>query len=305
MKSQFITPAVTVFDALGRPDREQNERLYDHLSTGGVSGMAVLGSAGEFFTMSMETSKRVVDIATARRRDGFRLFVGASRMDPAESVELANYAADKGADGVMIISPYYFPLDDDGIHAYYAAIAPKVGCPIFLYNFPDRTGYSISPKLALRLATEFRNITGFKDTIPDTTHTCDLIGTVKAELPHFEVFSGYDNNFAHNVLAGGSGCIGGLSNLIPEVFARWIAAFAAEDVTKIAAEQKFIDRMMAIYSIGSPFFTVIKKGLVLRGVIDDDASSITFPRVDDRQTAEIRALLDAMAIPAVASAGAR
>lgn len=90
MKSQFITPTVSVFDAKGRPDLEQNHRLYDHIARGGVSGMVVLGSTGEFFSMSMETSKRFIDIAAAWKRPaGFRFFAGASRMDPDESVALA------------------------------------------------------------------------------------------------------------------------------------------------------------------------------------------------------------------------
>lgn len=296
MKSQFITPAVSIFDAKGRPDPEQNHRLFDHLVRGGVSGMVVLGSSGEFFSMSMETSKRFIDIATSYRRTNFRLFVGASRMDPQESVELARYAAERGADGVMVISPYYFALTDACIYDYYSAIAPHIPCPMFLYNFPDRTGYSISPEVALKLATRFPNITGFKDTTAGINHTCDLIRRVKPHLPEFEIFSGFDNNFAHNVLSGGSGCIGGLSNLIPEVFAQWIAAFAREDLAEVARLQRVIDRMMEIYAVGDPFIPILKKGLVLRGVIESDRCTPPFPPADAAQTGRITALLRAMEI---------
>jgi len=297
MKSQFITPTVSVFDAKGRPDLEQNHRVYDHIASGGVSGMVVLGSTGEFFSMSMETSKRFIDIAAAWKRPaGFRFFAGASRMDPDESVALANYATDKGADGVMIISPYYFPLNDDCVCDFYSRVAPRIGCPIFIYNFPDRTGYSVSPAATLKLATKFANITGFKDTIPGINHTCELIRAVHAELPAFEIFSGFDNNFAHNVLSGGSGCIGGLSNAIPEVFARWIAAFARDDLQKVAELQRYVDGMMDLYAIGNPFIPMIKKALVLRGVIDSDACTPPFLSATGAQGARIQALLDSRGI---------
>ncbi len=293
MKSQYITPTVSVFDANGRPDLEQNHRLYDHIARGGVSGMVILGSSGEFFAMDMAASRRFIDIAAAWKRPaGFRFFVGTSRMDPGESVELANYALEKGADGVMIISPYYFPLNDDCIYDFYNRIAPRIAGPIFIYNFPDRTGYSVSPALTLKLATAFHNITGFKDTIPGVNHTCELIRTVKAELPEFEIFSGFDNNFAHNVLSGGSGCIGGLSNVIPELFARWIEAFASDDLAAVARMQRTIDRMMDFYAVGDPFIPMLKKGLVLRGVIDSDVCTPPFLRATDAQAAEIRRLLE-------------
>ncbi|MDR3405952.1 MAG: dihydrodipicolinate synthase family protein [Chthoniobacter sp.] len=300
MRSQFITPTVSVFDANGRPDPEQNLRVYDHIARGGVSGMVILGSTGEFFSMSMETAKRFIDIATSWKRPaGFRLFAGTSRMDPDETVTLANYATDRGVDGVMIISPYYFPLNDDCVCDFYSRVAPRISCPIFIYNFPDRTGYSVSSAATLKLVTKFRNITGFKDTISGVNHTCELIRTIKPEFPEFEIFSGFDNNFAHNVLSGGSGCIGGLSNVIPEVFARWIDAFARDDLHKVAELQRYIDKMMDFYAVGDPFIPMIKKGLVLRGVIDSDVCTPPFLCASDGQAARIRDLLETMGIAKV------
>lgn len=118
-----------------------------------------------------------------------------------ESAALANYAHEQGVDGVMIISPYYFPLDDEGVYRFYSAVAEKRQ-PIFLSITSERTGYSVSPEVCLRLADRYPNIIGLKDTIPDTLHTSQIIQTVKKEIPHFEVYAGYDNNFAHVVLAG-------------------------------------------------------------------------------------------------------
>lgn len=299
MKSQFITPVVTVFDEKGRLDPEGNKRVYDHLVQGGVTGMVIMGSTGEFFSMDMKTSKELIDIAVPYVKGKIRVFVGTSRMDPLESIELANYAQDKGADGVMIISPYYFSLSEESIFAYYDAIAGAVETPIFLYNFPARTGYSISPKVTLKLADKHENIMGFKDTILEMGHTCDLIKTVKSEFPYFEVFSGFDNNFAHNILAGGNGCIGGLSNIIPEFFADWMQALAKQDLDLIAKHQKYVDGMMDLYNIGNPFIPITKKALILRGLPISDYCSPPFLRATLEQTNKIQALLDAMNIKKV------
>ena len=107
MKSSYITPAVTVFDDQERLDPEQNLRLYDYIK-GYVSGFVVMGSTGEFFSLDMKTSRQLIQLASEFDRGDMKVYAGASRMDVAESVELANYAYECGLDGAMIISPYYF-----------------------------------------------------------------------------------------------------------------------------------------------------------------------------------------------------
>jgi 4-hydroxy-tetrahydrodipicolinate synthase len=296
MKSQYITPALTLFDARRRPDPEANAKLYEHLRRGGVSGFVVMGSSGEFFSLDMRRCKELIDIAAACNKGGMRVFAGASRMDPEESVELANYAHNRGLDGVMIISPYYFPLNDDCIYSFYSFIAERTPAKIFIYNFPARSGYTVSPSLVLKLAERYPTICGIKDTILDMGHTSELILTVKSRLPEFEVYSGFDNNFAHNILAGGDGCIAALSNVVPEFFAGWIRAFNEGKLECITACQRYVDKLMGLYAINDQFIPVLKKALVLRGVVDDDRCSRPFLEITDEQTARVAALLDELHI---------
>lgn len=290
MESCYITPAVTIFDNKGRIDTEQNQRLYDSLN-GHVSGFVVMGSTGEFFSLNMENAKTLIRLSGQYNRGEMKVYAGASRPDVSESVELANYAYEQGVDGVMIISPYYFPLDDEGVFRFYSAIAEQTPAKIFIYNFPERTGYSVSPQVCLRLADKYPNIIGLKDTIPDTLHTSQVIQTVKAEIPHFEVYAGYDNNFAHIVLAGGSGCIGGLSNIVPEFFASWMRAFSQGDMASVAGHQQRADQLMAVYGIHSPFIPTFKKALQLKGIIESDYCTSPFSTLDDAQTEQLKQLL--------------
>ncbi|MBI5519810.1 MAG: dihydrodipicolinate synthase family protein [Desulfovibrio sp.] len=304
MDFQCITPAVTILDPKGRLDREENHKLYAHLLSGGVSGFVVLGSSGEFFSLGMDQTRELMGIAADFDRGSMRVFAGASRMDPDESVALANHACDLGLHGVMIVSPYYFSLNDDCVFEYYSYVAKRTEAKIILYNFPARTGYSLSTGLLLRLADKHDNIVGIKDTVMDMWHTADIIREVKSRFPHFEVFSGYDNNLAHNVLSGGNGCIGSLSNLVPEVFADWLEALRREDFRAIARCQRKVDGLMRVYGIADIFIPVIKKGLVLRGVVASSACTRPFPSADAAQTRRLEELLAEMGVGKSAVAGA-
>lgn len=290
MKSRYITPVVTVFDDKGRPDVEQNQQVY-HFIKGHVSGMVAMGSTGEFFSLSMESSRQLIKACAEFARGDMKVYAGTSRMDVNESVSLANYASEQGLDGVMIISPYYFPLSEEAIFDFYSTIARQTAARIFIYNFPERTGYSVSPEVCLRLADKHPNIIGIKDTVPDPLHTAQVINTVKKEIPHFEVYAGYDNNFAHTVISGGDGCIGGLSNIVPAFFSSWMKAFSRDDLQAIAQHQQTVDQLMAVYGVNSPFIPTFKRALQLKGVIQSDHSLPPFNTLDAAQTRQLQGIL--------------
>ncbi|APK61560.1 dihydrodipicolinate synthase [Escherichia coli] len=290
MKSRYITPVVTIFDEQGRIDPEQNTQVYDFIKNH-VSGFVVMGSTGEFFSLNMENARQMIKTCSEFSRGDMKVYAGASRMDVNESISLANYAWEQGLDGVMIISPYYFPLDDEAIFDFYSTIASQTPAHIFIYNFPERTGYSVSPEICLRLADKYPNIIGMKDTVPDAFHTAQVINTVKKNIPHFEVYAGYDNNFAHNILSGGDGCIGGLSNIVPEFFASWMQAFMNDDLLAVAQYQQIVDQLMAVYSVNSPFIPTFKKALQLKGVIQSERCSSPFNILDDIQSRRLQEIL--------------
>lgn len=266
MKARYLTPAVTIFDQNGRLDKDGNTRLYDHLIKGGVDGIVVMGSTGEFFNMTMDAVKELIDISTGHCNGKISLYIGTSRMSPQETIELGNYALNKGADGVMVISPYYFKLTADCIENYYDIVADGINGPVYLYNFPDITGHDLTPEITLNLLRKHKNIVGYKDTISLIAHTRDLMNLILPEFPNFEIFSGYDENFAAVALGGGAGVIGGLSNLMPEVFAQWVKAIENKDYDSISLCQKKVNVGMKIYAVGSPYIAIMKRALNLRGL---------------------------------------
>lgn len=263
----FITPAVTPLCPDRTLDLISCEKLYDHLIKGGVDGILILGSIGEFFAFTMEQKKELIAFAIEKIQKRVPLIVGTASMIFDEIVELSNYALEKGADAVMIVPPFYFPHTDDSVFNFYDDLAFSINGKIYLYNFPDRTGYEIAPSVVRSLAEKHENIVGIKDTIGGVDHTRELIKQVKSIRPEFMVYSGFDDNFVHNILCGGNGCIAGISNLYPELTSDWVRAAKSGDWKRIQEIQQIVDRLMDIYSVGKPFVPYIKQALVQKGII--------------------------------------
>lgn len=168
--------------------------------------------------------------------------------------------------------------------------------PIYIYNFPANTGTSVSPETVLQLATMHPNIVGIKDTMVEMSHTHELIKTVKSKIPTFEVYSGFDDNFAPNVLAGGDGCIAALSNVVPEVCAAWAQAFRNNDLDGTLKGQKTINRLVDLYAIREPFLPVLKEACKLCEIASSSVGTFPMSNATVEDDAKISLLLSAEGI---------
>ena len=291
MNASYLCPAITLFHEDGSLDLESQKRLFDRLIESGIDGILVEGSSSEFFAMPMDQRREMAKFAIETVAGRVKLIIGTSHMVADEIVSFSNFCLDAGADAVMILPPYYFHFGPEALLQYYDRLASRIHGDIYIYNFPDNTGYTIPPETVLQLARLHSNIVGMKDTIPGMDHTRELVKVVKSQLPAFEIYSGFDDNFAHNVLAGGSGCIGALSNVVPEVCTAWVQAFRSDDLAGIAAGQQSIDRLMDLYSIRSPFLPVIKETAKLRGIASTSAGTFPMPNATVEDDAKILELL--------------
>jgi 4-hydroxy-tetrahydrodipicolinate synthase len=272
---KYVAPVLTALHNATEIDVESCLKLYDYLIENGIDGIAVFGTSGEFPHIPLAEKKKLIKAAAPQIKNRAEYVVGTGTMNACETIELSNFAFENGADAVIIVSPYYYGMTDDSIFEYYSKVASEVKGPIYLYNFPDRTSYSIKPQTILSLARKHENIIGVKDTVPDMGHTVDIIKTVKTEFPDFAVFSAYDNNFVYNVLSGGNGCVAILANAAPKLFSNWVKAAREKDFDTLAGIQKKVDRMMDILWIYSPFLSTMKAVLVDKGIFAKDV--MTFP----------------------------
>lgn len=288
---RYITPAITPLTPEHTLDERGLHALYEHLIGGGVDGILILGSIGEFFALPQETKRTLIRQAVRIVRHRVPLLVGTGGTVFEETVALSRYALEQGADAVIIVPPYYFPLTGDSLEAYYDSLCQAIPGKMYLYNFPDRTGYEIPVDTVARLAQRHGNLMGIKDTISGMDHTRELIKAVKPLRPDFEIYSGFDDNFAHNALSGGDGCIGGLSNLVPELCHAWVCAVRSGDWAQIQNCQQSVNRLMSVYGVGTPFVPYIKAAMVLRGIEVGTTPTVPLPTATPEQTAALEAIL--------------
>ncbi|WP_418965329.1 dihydrodipicolinate synthase family protein, partial [Cetobacterium sp.] len=290
-KAKFLAPVITAFNKDREIDIEGNKQVWEHLINGGVNGIVLFGSTGEFYNISMTQKKKLIKLAIEYIDKRISLFVGTGSMNMQETIELSNYALDSGADGVMIIGPYYFPINDRDLESFYSKLAKNINGNIYLYNFPKMTGHDINPNVLLNLLDKHSNIVGYKDTVSEMSHTRNLIQAIKDKYPNFIVYSGYDDNFVHNIISGGDGCIGALSNIYPQVFKQWVDAIDNKDIVKIEEFQKLTDSLMEIYDLETPFIPVLKRALILNGIKIEEYCTEPFGIVSEVKVIKLKKIL--------------
>ena len=291
MKAKWITPVVTALDRQGHVDVEANLRIYDFLIENGMDGILIFGSIGEFFAIPMEEKRELLKKAIAHIKGRVTVYAGTCHMELDQCVEFSNYALELGADGVMVIAPYYFSLPDSGILNFYDRLAEGINGDLLLYNFPDRTGHDLSADLIYNLVSRHENIVGIKDTVSTMGHTRGIIQKVKKDYPNFQVFSGFDEFFGHNVLSGGDGCVAGLSNFAPEVASAYARAARADDLAGMVQCQQKVDSLMAIYDVAPQFIPIIKKAMVLRSIEMEPVCTQPLLEATQEETEKIREIL--------------
>ncbi len=297
----ILTPAVTILNEQKKADFEGNKVFIDRLVENGVNGILFFGSIGEFYAFSMNEKKEFIQFVIRTVGKRVPVLIGTGGMVEEEVIELTRFAEQEGADGVVVISPYYFRLNTKALFQYYAQLARKTSLPIMLYNFPDRTGIDLDPGLVLQLVKEFSHIVAYKDTVDCISHTRKVIQTVKDYRPDFRVLSGYDEYLIPNLLAGGDGILGGLTNVTPKLFVRLLEAYHSGDFATITALQKKIAILMSLYDVSQPFIAAIKgavsaSGLPVKPFVKEPAGGLNQQQLEAIQGILLKA--DAAAIHA-------
>lgn len=291
-KPEFIVPVVTVFDERGQVDLEANIQVWNGLIERGVDGILLHGSNGEFFTLSADERTQLIEAAVDATRGKVKLIVGTGTNAVDETVALSNRALELGADAVMVITPFYFGLGHQGIVEYFCAVASQTEGDVMLYNFPARTGNDIDADAVRQIVTRCPNVVGIKDTVTDMGHTRAILEILADVAPEFIVYSGFDENFAHNGLAGGNGCIAALANIYPELTHAWAEALGVADWERVEKIQHVIDKLADVYTVAPLFVPAVKYAMSVRGLPVKPICRSTVLELTDDQKAQVEAILD-------------
>ena len=267
MKPKIFTPTVTILKNDGRIDIDANIGLMDALIDAGIRGFVPLGSTGEFPFFKNPAEKKEYLTRYIRAAEGrAELLVGTGGISAAETVACSNDVLELGVKGVMVISEAYFAMSQEDFYRYYAYMAENIHRDVYIYNYPARTGSSIAADTVARLAQDYPNIKGMKDSILDFSHTEEILKKVLPLRPDFEIFSGYDDQFLDNHRLGGAGGIGALSNVAPRVWAKWVKATEDGDEAGMQAGMQRIRELFAIYSLESNPQKLLKEILRREGL---------------------------------------
>lgn len=255
----IIPPVLTLFNEDGSIDWEGNKKLIDFLIGKKVHALFFLGSAGEFTQMTFEERKQFAEFAVKYVDGRLPVIVGTGSCSTSETIKLTEHAKAIGANGVAVVTPYYWNLSDEEMYDHFAQVARSVDIPIIIYNIPMTTGQNISPSLIARLAKSLPNIIGIKDTVDSISHIRQIIAEVKAVKPEFSVLTGFDDHILSTLMLGGDGAITGFSNSSAEINVGIYESFAAGDLTAALAWNRKIQRVNSLFTIGESLTGMFKE----------------------------------------------
>jgi 4-hydroxy-tetrahydrodipicolinate synthase len=215
----------------------------------GVPGIIVLGTTGEFLTVSAEERRLLVGTAIEHVAGRIPVLVGAMNASTARAVRNAREAEELGADGLMILPPYYYTPTEDEIFGYYRAICEAVSLPIMLYNNPVTSNVDMSAKLVGRLTRAFENIRYIKEASMDVGRVYDVVEETEGVM---NVFAG--ERIVESFTLGAVGYVNPYGNYIPRASYRiwdYLVEGRVDDARKV---QRLINEMDHIIAEGHPTY---------------------------------------------------
>lgn len=289
-----IPPLVTPLKGRDQIDLPALERVIEHVLAGGVHGLFLLGTTGEGPSLSHEAQRVLVKEATKIINKRVPVLVGITDSAFSESVKLAHYAAEQGADAVVLAPPYYFPMHQSDLRQYCAAMAREVPLPLFLYNMPSHCKVTFELETVKHLLHE-PNIIGFKDSSAQMLFFNSVVQIAK-ERPEYSVLMGPEELMGECVLMGGHGGVCGGANLSPKMYVDMYDAAVAGDLRQVNVMQQRILRLSSlVYSVGispSSYLTGLKAAMSMIGLCDARLSEPLTALPADRRATLARHLTD-------------
>lgn len=196
-------------------------RLINRQLSANVNALVVLGTTGEAATITEEERREIIKFCVKEVNGRIPLIVGSGSNCTATAVKFSREAEESGADGLLVVTPYYNKCNDDGLYAHYSAVAKSTSLPIIVYNVPTRTGFNVKPVVYGKLA-EIDNVVAIKE-----ANCCDeqLNGVLDNVKDILAVYCGSDDKLIDVLRRGGKGTISVASNIIPSKIVDYISNF--------------------------------------------------------------------------------
>ena len=271
MFTGIITALVTPFrnDAV---DETALRALVEDQIKNGIDGLVPVGTTGESPTLNLEEHVRVIKIVVEAARKRVPVIAGTGSNATREAIELSQEARKVGADGLLLVTPYYNRPTQDGLYRHYKAVVDAVPLPTIVYNVPGRTACDLLPETIARLA-ELAPIVGVKEATGSALRASQILARVGDRLV---VLSGDDATAFPLFALGARGCISVVSNVAPaEMSAMWDAAAAGDWKKARELHYKLLPLGEGLFVEPNP--TPVKAALAMMGRMADELRAPLYP----------------------------
>lgn len=254
----IVTPLVTPLLDRDTLDVGGLERLIEYVLDGGVHGLFLLGTTGEAAALSVSLHRELIHHALRVVGDRVPVLVGVSNNSVVESLRLTKEASDLGVSAIVLTTPSYLPLEQREIVQYIRLFSRESPLPIMLYNMPRLTSHWFSVE-TIRAAMQLNNVVGLKDSSGDMSYFVEVRDLLEMR-PDWSLLAGPESLLADAVSLGAHGCVGGGSNLWPQLLVEIYHAALQNDEQRIEILQQLLHEMGKVYQFGS-YATGVVRGI--------------------------------------------
>jgi len=259
----LVTPLTNNLDL----DKEALNKLIEHVVSGGVSGVFLLGSCGENASLTNDIRRQVINTAVRIVSGRVPILVNITAPSHKESFQMADYGYEQGAEYVILAPPFYYNMNQAELINYVEMIADQVPVPLILYNAPQYTKTGFDPESVIKLS-KHDNIVGIKDSSGNMMFIHELLGSINDH--RFSILVGPELFLGEGVLNGCDGGIIGGANIFPELYVKIYETALKRDIKKMLQLQEWIRKIQKnIYqTVDSPMRLIIgiKYALSLKGI---------------------------------------
>lgn len=277
---------LTFFDGTGGIDRTAMEHMTDFLIDNGVHGLLVLGSNGECPYLTREQQRDAVEIVVKASAGRVPVIVGVNERGTEPTLEVARYAEELGANGLLAALHVFYQLDERDIYEHYETLCAATSLPVLYYNFPANSGLRLSPRSIARIA-EIDGIVGAKMTISEVDQMGELAHLAGED---FCCFSGSTFNLVEAMAAGACGAFCPIPNFAPALVVEMYEAMASGDLERADALQARVSAYAPLMSFPAPH-AVEKEALRMLGHPVGTAVKPPLPQLTPEQAEQVRTTL--------------
>jgi len=253
-----IPPTLTAFDESERVDHGATAAHAEFVVDRGAHAVFPLGTNGEFPLLGADERATVVETVVDAVGDEVPVIAGVGAPSTRETIRHAERAVAAGADGLVVVTPYYFPLDRQGAVEHYRQVATAVDRPIYVYHFPARTGNALAPETMREIAA-IEGVAGLKDTSEDVP----WLDRVMADSPDLTYLAGSNALLYTGLAIGCAGVVSSVANAFPELVVDLYTAVGEGDDERARAIQDRVHGVLEAFDRG-PYMASVKTALALR-----------------------------------------